>query len=67
MPSEKDIRFLVCERPSLDPGEIRRMVSDSYGIEGDYHPLHGERDQNFRISVNGDDRFVLKISNLIEK
>lgn len=67
MPSEKDIRFLVCERPSFDLGEIRRMVSDSYGIEGDYHPLHGERDQNFRISVNGDDRFVLKISNLIEK
>ena len=43
------------------------MVSDTYGIEGEYHPLHGERDQNFRITINGEDRFVLKISNLIEK
>lgn len=67
MPSEKDIRFLVCERPRLDLAEIRAMVSEHYGVGGDFHPLHGERDQNFRISVAGEDRFVLKIANLIER
>ncbi|MDH5621868.1 MAG: aminotransferase class III-fold pyridoxal phosphate-dependent enzyme, partial [Gammaproteobacteria bacterium] len=67
MPSENEIRFLLCEPPSFDLGEIRTMVGEIYGIKGDYQPLHGERDQNFRIAINGEDRYVLKISNLIEK
>jgi len=66
MSAEDKIRFLVCKRPELDLDDVRAVVTEHYGIDGEYRSLHGERDQNFSISVAGEDRFVFKISNSIE-
>jgi len=63
MAVDNEIRFLVCQRPRLDVDEVRAVVTEHYGIDGEYRSLHGERDQNFGISVDGEDRFVFKISN----
>lgn len=67
MAAENNIRFLLCERPTLNLDEVRQVVKEHYGIDGEYRSLHGERDQNFCISVGEEDRFVFKISNSIEK
>jgi 4-aminobutyrate aminotransferase-like enzyme/Ser/Thr protein kinase RdoA (MazF antagonist) len=67
MSAEDDIRFLLCKRPSLDLDEVRDVVLEHYGIEGDYRSLHGERDQNYCVAVDGVDSFVFKISNANEK
>lgn len=67
MTTEDSIRFLLCEPPNYDVDEVRAVVDQHYDIAGDFSSLHGERDQNFGIAVNGENRYVIKISNSIEK
>src|SRR5215471_18028424 len=52
----------VQKAPRLTQDVAARIVFDLYGIEGSAAPLPSERDQNFKISGNGE-KYVLKIAN----
>lgn len=48
--------------PAHELHEIEALVKDRYGLEGQLHPLDGERDQNILISTGDARRWVVKIS-----
>lgn len=48
--------------PAFAPDEVRVLIKRQYGIDGQLKALEGERDQNFRISDGGPQRWVVKIS-----
>jgi hypothetical protein len=56
----------VLTRPRLDLEEARAILARHWGIEGELRPLPSERDRNVAVSVDGVDRFVLKLSNATE-
>ncbi|HEX5825384.1 MAG TPA: phosphotransferase [Candidatus Limnocylindrales bacterium] len=56
----------VLTRPSIDTDRAAAILREQWGIGGDLRSLPSERDQNFAVSVDGRDRFVLKLSNATE-
>lgn len=52
--------------PRLLVEEAELLASDLYGVNGCAEPLPGERDQNFHLTTESGDEFVLKISNANE-
>ncbi|HXI81600.1 MAG TPA: phosphotransferase [Verrucomicrobiae bacterium] len=56
----------VLTRPQVEPAEARAILARDWAIEGDLRPLPSERDQNFAVAIDGQDRFVLKLSNASE-
>jgi len=56
----------VLTRPSIEAGAAAAVLRRSWGIEGALRSLPSERDRNFAVAVDGEDRFVLKISNAAE-
>ena len=58
-----DLVGAVLTRPSIAPDAAARLLSDHWGIDGSLRSLPSERDRNFAIALDGDDRYVLKISN----
>ncbi len=53
--------------PSFEELEVAEIVSADYGLEGQWKPLVGERDQNFRLTSSQGDRYVVKIAGPDEK
>ena len=62
-----EIRFLKCTPPRLSTSEIRALIDDRYGIDGNYRAVRSERDQNFIVSSADGVRYVVKISNADEE
>ena len=58
---------LVSHSPDVDLRAVARLLRSAYGIEGVLHPLPSERDQNFLVTTDDADRFVLKIANHNER
>ena len=58
-----DLVAAVLTRPSIAPEAAARLLSEHWGIDGVLRSLPSERDRNFAIALDGDDRYVLKISN----
>jgi Ser/Thr protein kinase RdoA (MazF antagonist) len=56
----------VLTRPAVDAEAVRALLASSWRIVGTLRPLPSERDLNFAVRVQGEDRFVLKVSNLAE-
>ena len=56
----------VLTRPRLEIEEAHAILGRHWGIDGELRPLPSERDRNFAVSVDGHDRFVLKLSNATE-
>jgi len=56
----------VLTRPRLELEEARAILDRHWAIDGALRPLPSERDRNFAVSVEGVDRFVLKLSNSSE-
>jgi Ser/Thr protein kinase RdoA (MazF antagonist) len=56
----------VLTRPRLDLEEARAILGRHWAIDGELRPLPSERDRNFAVGVDGQDRFVLKLSNATE-
>jgi 4-aminobutyrate aminotransferase-like enzyme/Ser/Thr protein kinase RdoA (MazF antagonist) len=52
--------------PSLGQDEAEEIAASAFGIRGHASALVSERDQNFRIDVDGGPGWVLKISNAAE-
>lgn len=59
----EDLRF---DPPAIPPEEIRSHAKVLYGLEGEFTPLAGERDQNFRIRTVSGEQYVFKVSGLNE-
>ena len=62
-----EIRFLHLRQPELHVDEVRALVLEHYGIDGSYHSVRSERDQNFVITVEDGEDCVVKISNPEER
>jgi len=58
-----ELKFLDRNPPTHSLEEARDVAARCYGLSGDFHPLSGERDQNFRIDTDIGDSFVFKIAN----
>jgi Ser/Thr protein kinase RdoA (MazF antagonist) len=61
-----DLVGAVLTRPSVDLEDARALLARTWGIEGELRPLPSERDRNFAVRAAGEDRFVLKVSNVDE-
>ncbi len=55
----QDMRF---NPPTFDAAEVAGKVADEYGLMGEWAPLEGERDQNFRLDTEDGRKFVVKIA-----
>jgi Ser/Thr protein kinase RdoA (MazF antagonist) len=55
----EDMRF---NPPDFPAEVIAPLILAEYGLEGDWNPLDGERDQNFRLVTATGDAFVVKIA-----
>lgn len=56
----------VRTRPTVDDAVAAEILARRWGIVGDLWSLPSERDRNFAVVVDGEPRFVLKISNANE-
>jgi len=54
---------LVSQSPTIDLKTVSGLLRNTYGLEGALDPLPSERDQNFLITTESTDKFVLKIAN----
>ncbi|MCY3772960.1 MAG: aminotransferase class III-fold pyridoxal phosphate-dependent enzyme [Gemmatimonadetes bacterium] len=55
------------KRPRFTPEEAAELALSLYGVTGTLSPLPSERDQNFRLTADNEEVFVLKISGAGEK
>jgi Ser/Thr protein kinase RdoA (MazF antagonist) len=53
--------------PSFSEPEITEILAAQFGLSGQSSELYSERDQNFLIQSNSDQKYVLKISNPEER
>ncbi len=57
------IKFIKRNPPAFSEERVRQIAAEVFGLEGALKSLVSERDQNFRITTAGGERYVLKISN----
>ena len=55
----RDMRF---NPPTFRVVELEKKVADEYELKGQWSPLTGERDQNFRLATEDGQNFVVKIA-----
>jgi 4-aminobutyrate aminotransferase-like enzyme len=58
--------ILEIRSPNFTVEQVKDIVNQRYGLTGSLFPLDSERDQNFRISTDVGDQFVIKIANSAE-
>jgi len=58
--------ILETQSPSFTIEQVEDIANKLYGLTGNLLPLASERDQNFRISTEAGDQFVIKIANSAE-
>jgi len=58
--------ILETQSPDFPIEKVYDIANKLYGLTGKLSPLNSERDQNFRISTETGDQFVLKIANSAE-
>ena len=66
MPDAGEIRYLDRNPPAHPHEEARTILQQHYGVRGDLQQLDSERDQNFRVTTNDGQRYILKIANIAE-
>ncbi len=64
LPGELDP--LEAPPPAFSSDDAERIAAERFGIRGTADPLDSERDQNVRITTDGGEGYVLKISNPAE-
>ncbi len=57
---------LLEHTPTLTPERASVVAEQLYGVRATAHPLPSERDQNFRLDVDGLPTYVLKVANRTE-
>src|ERR1044072_7090634 len=58
---------LLKHAPQFNAGEVVEIVKSLYGIDVSPNSLPSERDQNFLVTTETGERYVLKIANSLEK
>jgi Ser/Thr protein kinase RdoA (MazF antagonist) len=58
---------LLQNRPTFDVEAAAKIAAQHFGIHGTAQPLPSERDQNFLLTSDSGEKFVLKISNALEQ
>jgi len=58
--------ILETHSPSFTVEQVTDIANKLYGLTGNLLPLASERDQNFRISTEAGDQFVIRIANSAE-
>jgi 4-aminobutyrate aminotransferase-like enzyme/Ser/Thr protein kinase RdoA (MazF antagonist) len=58
--------ILETQSPSFTIEQVKEVAYNLYGLTGKLLPLDSERDQNFRITTEAGDQFVIKIANSAE-
>ena len=66
MRSRRFMSPVVQHAPQFEEDDAVRMARDLFGLEASAKSLPSERDQNFRLTASGGDRYVLKIANATE-
>jgi 4-aminobutyrate aminotransferase-like enzyme/Ser/Thr protein kinase RdoA (MazF antagonist) len=62
-----DIKYLSRNVPLIDENEVRGIAHEYFSLDGEFHSLPSERDQNFDIRCDDGRRFVMRIANIDEK
>lgn len=57
---------LLVHTPAFDVNSAREIAEELFGITASAHALPSERDQNFLLTNDAGERFVLKIANALE-
>jgi len=57
----------VDQAPRFSDRDAVRLARDLFGLDGSVRELPSERDQNFRLTTEAGERFVLKIANVTER
>lgn len=60
------LRAIASPPPALAEADLRSLLLERYGLEGELQSLLSERDQNVAVKTAGGERFVLKIANVAE-
>ncbi len=66
-PTKLTPAFLGFNPPQFSQPEILQVLAEQYGETGELKALHGERDQNHRLTTPDGRRFVVKISGSLEE
>lgn len=53
-------------QPAFSEAEVKQVLVERFGLQGELQSLVSERDQNFRVITPNRDRFVFKIANRSE-
>ena len=59
----EDLRFAP---PTLTVETLSLFLFERFNISGKLKPLDGERDQNFRVTTNDGERYILKVASPLE-
>lgn len=62
----ESLSAIAAQPPTCAPDAVAKAVAEQFGLVGNFAPLVSERDQNFRLSVPGGRRFVVKVTSLQE-
>ena len=57
---------LLNHTPAFDPEFARELAEENFGLRADARALPSERDQNFLLTNDAGEKFVLKIANALE-
>jgi Ser/Thr protein kinase RdoA (MazF antagonist) len=52
--------------PDIAVSELAPLVEQQFGLVGDYRPLVSERDQNFHLTAESADEYVVKVTSSME-
>ena len=66
MPATDPLAVLAEEAPEFTEDEAIDVLRQHWGLTATVKPLVSERDQNFRVTAEDGDRYVLKIANAAE-
>jgi hydroxylysine kinase len=55
------LKSVAADPPNLDTVDVANAVAEQYGLVGTYAALVSERDQNFKLTTEAGDRYVVKI------
>jgi 4-aminobutyrate aminotransferase-like enzyme/Ser/Thr protein kinase RdoA (MazF antagonist) len=59
--------LLLDHTPTFETDAVASLVQELYGIQAGITPMPSERDQNFLLSKESGEKFILKIANAIEE
>jgi hydroxylysine kinase len=60
------LQAIAAMPPVFQEAQVRQLVAEQYGLDGDYKSLVSERDQNFRLTTAEGSRYVVKIASAAE-